>query len=184
MRIIAGKARGTHILAPEGRDTRPTLDRVRENLFNMIQPRIPGSRVLDLFAGSGALGLEAVSRGAELAVLADHSRTASRIQKENVQKLRFEATTRVMLADWREVIRQMEHEGIRFDVVFLDPPYEMADQENIISSLTPILLPEAWVVLEHQAQKRVPIPDERFQIVKDRSWGYCGITVYEWSEQK
>lgn len=179
MRIIAGKARGTHIQAPDGRDTRPTLDRVRENLFNMIQQRVRGSRVLDLFAGSGALGLEAVSRGADLAVLADHSRAACRIQRENIARLHFEENTKVILADWHVTIRQLEEEHQSFDLVFLDPPYDMPDQERILSGLIPILSPEAWVVVEHQAKKNIVIPDERFQIIKDRSWGYCGITIFE-----
>ena len=181
MRIIAGTARGRKIDAPEGNHTRPTLDRVRENLFNMIQTRIRGSKVLDLFAGSGALGLEAVSRGADLAVLADHSRTAYRIQKENIARLHFEENVRVILADWHEATRQMEQGQLSFDLVFLDPPYEMPDQEKILSTLIPILSPEAWIVLEHQAKKTVLSPDERFQVVKERNWGYCGITIFEWS---
>ena len=89
MRIIAGEARGRQIIAPEGRNTRPTLDRVRENIFNMLQAEVPGSRVLDLFAGSGALSLEAISRGAESAVLVDSDRKAHMVQKRNIETLKY-----------------------------------------------------------------------------------------------
>lgn len=89
MRIIAGEARSRTILAPEGRDTRPTLDRVRENLFNILQWQCPGARVLDLFAGSGALALEALSRGAAEAVLADCDARAVRVERQNVEAWAF-----------------------------------------------------------------------------------------------
>ena len=89
LRIIAGTARGRKLEAPQGRDTRPTLDRVRENLFNMLQGKCMDARVLDLFAGSGALSLEALSRGAAFAVLADRDREASRIQRQNLENLGF-----------------------------------------------------------------------------------------------
>ena len=90
MRIIAGEARGRRIEAPAGRNTRPTLDRIRENMFNILQADIPESRILDLFAGSGALSLEAISRGAASAVLVDSDRKASMIQKQNAESLRFD----------------------------------------------------------------------------------------------
>lgn len=100
MRIIAGEARSRTILAPEGRDTRPTLDRVRENLFNILQWQCPGARVLDLFAGSGALALEALSRGAAEAVLADCDARAVRVERQNVEALGFSQRARVLQADW------------------------------------------------------------------------------------
>ena len=102
MRIIAGKARGRQIEAPEGRNTRPTLDRVRENLFNILQMRIRGASVLDLFAGSGALSLEAISRGAEKAVLCDNDRSANRIQHRNAEALGFSGQTEILLSDWKK----------------------------------------------------------------------------------
>ena len=183
MRIIAGRARGTHIEAPEGRDTRPTLDRVRENLFNMLQGRTPGSRVLDLFAGSGALGLEAVSRGAETAVLVDVSSRENQVQQRNIMKLRFENEVRTLRCSWEEAAARLRDEGAQFDLVFLDPPYAMRDLRKVFEALIPLLAPEGWVILEHEAKADDIAADERFRIVRERSWGYCGITIYERREE-
>ena len=118
MRIIAGEARSRTILAPEGRDTRPTLDRVRENLFNILQWQCPGARVLDLFAGSGALALEALSRGAAEAVLADCDARAVRVERQNVEALGFSQRARVFQADWRETVRKLSAEGRAFSWYF------------------------------------------------------------------
>jgi len=184
MRIIAGSARGARIDAPDGRDTRPTLDRVRENLFNMLQTRITGSRVLDLFAGSGALSLEAVSRGADFAVLVDSSRKAQQVIQANVKKLKFEPSTRLIPQDWRDAVRRLKAEGESFDLIFLDPPYAMRDLEQVFCSLTDLMAPDAWVILEHEAKADDIRTDERFRPVKERSWGYCGVTIYEWGERQ
>ena len=104
MRIIAGEARGRTIDAPAGRHTRPTLDRVRENMFNMLQSEIPDSRVLDLFAGSGALSLEAISRGAADAVLVDSDRNACETQRKNIERLHYSDRTRIMHCDWKKAL--------------------------------------------------------------------------------
>ena len=135
MRIIAGEARSRTILAPEGRDTRPTLDRVRENLFNILQWQCPGARVLDLFAGSGALALEALSRGAAEAVLADCDARAVRVERQNVEALGFSQRARVLQADWRETVRKLSAEGRSFQLVFLDPPYAMEDLTAVFEAL-------------------------------------------------
>ena len=111
MRIIAGTCRGAQICAPRGMDTRPTQDKVRESLFSIIQAYVPGASVLDLFAGSGALGLEALSRGAGFAALADHSREAAACIRKNIEKLRLADATRLYLADWRQALAQMKAEG-------------------------------------------------------------------------
>ena len=116
MRIIAGEARGRLIEAPSGLHTRPTLDRVRENLFNMIQHSVQGSRVLDLFAGSGALSLEALSRGASFAVLNDIDRNAYSIQKKNIAALKYENRTRQIHSDWQTALLQLQKENDGFDL--------------------------------------------------------------------
>ncbi|HWQ59345.1 MAG TPA: 16S rRNA (guanine(966)-N(2))-methyltransferase RsmD, partial [Clostridia bacterium] len=123
MRIIAGEKRGTVIRAPKGANTRPTLDRVRESLFGILQHEIPDASVLDLFAGSGALGLEAVSRGARFALLNDASREARLVIEANVKKLGFGDKTSLFCLDYAAALKRAAAAGWKFGVVFLDPPY-------------------------------------------------------------
>ena len=177
MRIIAGDARGRKIEAPEGRDTRPTLDRVRENLFNMLQGEIAGSRVLDLFAGSGALSFEALSRGAETACLVDHDRKAIAVEKKNAQTLGYQDRIQIIQADWRKALKDIENARLNFDLVFLDPPYAMQDIKDIFSSLIPVIHEDSLLVLEHESGKEISI-SEQYTLVKSRSWGFCAVTIY------
>ncbi len=176
MRIIAGTARSRVIEAPRGMDTRPTLDRVRENLFNVISRRVPGARVLDLFAGSGALALEALSRGAASAVLNDRDREAQRVEQRNVETLGFGERARLLRGEWGQALRTLAGEGARFDLVFLDPPYAMEDLEAVTEALLPLLAEDARVIIEHQAGR-----PSRFcaalEAVDSRRWGYAGVTI-------
>lgn len=123
MRIIGGKHRGTKLYTLEGVDTRPTLDRVKEPLFSILQFEVQESTVLDLFAGSGALGLEAVSRGAKKAVLCDKSREAIHIIGKNVEKLRLNSEVQLLPVDYLAALEILKREKQQFDIVFLDPPY-------------------------------------------------------------
>lgn len=177
MRIIAGEARGRIIEAPAGNRTRPTLDRVRENLFNMIQGEIPDSAVLDLFAGSGALSLEALSRGAASAVLVDSDRSASTIQKKNISRLRYDTKARIIQAEWHDALTVLRRERLSFDIVFLDPPYAMPEMNKVFSLLVPFVNAGSLVIYEHEAARRVPVP-AGFIRLKERNWGYCGITIF------
>ena len=180
MRIIAGEARGRTIVTPAGRHTRPTLDRVRENLFNMLQSEIPECRVLDLFAGSGALSLEALSRGASFAVLVDSDRNANTVQKKNIEALRFSSRTRVFHSDWRKALEKLRSEKESFDLVFLDPPYAMQDLTEVFSQLIPVIHENSLVILEHEAGARINVPD-RFSEIRQRAWGYCAVSFYRLS---
>ena len=122
MRIVAGKARGTKLYTLEGQNTRPTLDRVKESLFNIIQNEIQDSIFLDLFSGSGAIGLEAVSRGAKKAILCDKSKEACMVIKKNIEKTHALENIELYQADFKEVLTNRIHE--KLDIIFLDPPYE------------------------------------------------------------
>ena len=177
MRIIAGEARGRKIEAPEGRNTRPTLDRVRENLFNMLQGEIDGSEVLDLFAGSGALSYEALSRGASYAFLVDHDRKASAVQRKNAEILGYMDRTEIITADWRKALKDIESQGRQFDIVFLDPPYAMLNLTEVFTGLIPVLGKDALIILEHESGKN-PEVAEGFDCTKNRSWGFCGVSIY------
>ena len=182
MRIIAGEARGRVIEAPAGKHTRPTLDRVRENLVNMIQSDVPGSRVLDLFAGSGALSLEALSRGASFATLADNDRNASETQRKNITLLRYQERTRQFRCDWRTAWAELKKEKEVFDLVFLDPPYSTQELMDVFLSIVPVTAPDTLIILEHEAGRKPDVP-EQFTVVRDRSWGFCAVTIYQLKEK-
>ena len=178
MRIIAGESRGRRIEAPSGKDTRPTLDRVRENLFNIIRQDIQDARVLDLFAGSGALSLEALSRGAASAVMVDADRKASRVQQKNIALLGYGEKTKVYTCDWRSAVRMLRQESFRFDLVFLDPPYRMTGLQEVFDGIAPLITAESKVIYEHEAKQPFAMVSG-FQCIKDRSWGYCSISIYQ-----
>ncbi|MCR4400694.1 MAG: 16S rRNA (guanine(966)-N(2))-methyltransferase RsmD, partial [Syntrophomonadaceae bacterium] len=123
MRVIAGKAKGRKLKAPAGLDTRPMTDRIKESLFSILGARVPGSRVLDLFAGSGAVGIEALSRGAAWAVFVDRDARAVGVLKENLGTCGMDPAAEVYRSDVQRALQVLEERGCRFDLVFLDPPY-------------------------------------------------------------
>ena len=125
MRIIAGKNKGTKLNTLEGNDvTRPTLDRVKESIFSILYPYLEDSEVLDLFAGSGALALESLSRGAKHAVLCDKSYKAIKVIKENVSKTKQEENVDIINKDFETAIKILSENKKKFDIIFLDPPYK------------------------------------------------------------
>lgn len=146
VRIIGGIWRGTRLPAPAVAGLRPTPDRVRETLFNWLQPVLPGARVLDLFAGSGALGLEALSRGAREALLVEADPQAAQALRQSVEKLHAQAAAHVVRADAVAWL-QAPLFG-RFDVVFLDPPFAADLWRPVLAALTPWLASQAWLYLE------------------------------------
>lgn len=163
MRIIGGEARGRRLFAPEGMDTRPTADRTRESLFNILNARLHGAQVLDLFGGTGALALEALSRGAAFAAIADVSPAAVRVIERNAEAvLKDERTSRarIMRADYRQALRALS--GHRFDLVFLDPPYRMAEAYGESLRMLKgggMLSEDALIVLERQKDTVLSLPD-------------------------
>ena len=180
MHIIAGQRRGAQLFAPKGMDTRPTQAKVKESLFNIIQAYVPDARVLDLFAGSGNLALEAISRGAQSAVVVDMDREAAACIRKNVDKLRFEDCTSLYKCDWRQAIAQMKAQGVEpFDLVFLDPPYRMLELNEMCAALADsgLLAEEAMLVLEHRTGD-FGRPDERFEEWKERTYADTQIHFY------
>ena len=134
MRVIAGSRRSIPLKTVEGRDVRPTTDRIKETLFNMISSSIPGTRVLDLFSGSGQIGIEALSRGSEYAVFVDNSRKAVSVIKENLKKTRFEEQARVICRTITVDGSWLQDSGA-FDIIFIDPPYGMPDQDQLLRQI-------------------------------------------------
>lgn len=153
LRIISGKARGTKLDTLEGLDTRPTLDRIKESLFNILQNKIYESKVLDLFAGSGALGLETLSRGANEAILCDNSYKAIKIIKNNIAKTHCEKQTKVINNDYKETLEMLKNE--KFDIIFLDPPYESQFDIQALKIIIEkdMLSKEGIIVLETDNEK-------------------------------
>ena len=180
MHIIAGERRGAQLFAPKGMDTRPTQAKVKESLFNIIQAYVPDSRVLDLFAGSGNLALEALSRRAKCAVMVDMDREAAACIRRNVEKLRFEDCTRLYKCDWRQAVSQMKAAGEKpFDLVFLDPPYRMLELGDMCAALADagLLARDCMLALEHRTGD-FGRPDERFEEWKERTYADTQIHFY------
>ena len=134
MRIIAGRARSLPLKTVPGLATRPTTDRIKETLFNMINPYLPGASFLDLFAGSGGIGLEAVSRGAAHAVFVEQNRAAAACIQENIRFTRFEAESTLLCMDVFAALRKLEG-GKPFDIIFMDPPYDRMLERQVLEQL-------------------------------------------------
>lgn len=155
VRIIAGSLRGSKLPVPDRPGLRPTSDRVRETLFNWLQTKVPGANVLDLFAGTGALGFEAVSRGARATVLVERDPALAEALRGHAARLKVE-TVRVVTAD---ALAWLQHPGgERFDLVFLDPPFDGRLWEEAARRLGPWLAPDAWIYVESPAKTALALP--------------------------
>lgn len=154
MRVISGTARGTNLETLEGNNTRPTLDRVKEALFNIIQCDIVGANVLDLFSGSGALGIEALSRGAKTCIMCDKSYEAIQIINKNVKKTHLEGKAKVIKNDYKKTLELLQ--GQKFDVIFIDPPYALDIAVSSIKYIIEfnLLTDNGIIVLETDNEKR------------------------------
>ncbi len=179
MRIIAGEWRGRRLETREGMDVRPTPERVKEALFNILQFQLEGRRVLDLFAGSGQLGLEALSRGAAEAVFVDESRESAAVVKRNIASLKAEAKTRLYQTDFSAFLLRRQEP---FDIVFLDPPYRSGCLEKALPLVAAITSPGGTIIAEHPTDEE--LPEEVGNFCRGRSYRYGKIylTVYRRKE--
>ena len=177
MRVITGKARGITLKTPKGMLTRPTSDRVKEALFSIIQNDIYGTRVLDLFGGTGQLGIEALSRGASSAVFVDMQEDACRLIRENLQKTRLEENATIIKCDYLSYLERCRDS---FDIVFLDPPYAEVFLEKALKKLTEIdiLQTGAIIIAERPLGKEIPWDFEGFTRSKDYKYGNTLLTLY------
>jgi 16S rRNA (guanine966-N2)-methyltransferase len=176
VRIIAGERKGHTIFAPRGRETRPTSDRVRENVFNIVAPWVEGARVLDLYAGSGAMGLEALSRGADAVVFVESDPDAVRAIERNLDKLRLTGA-RVVRADTTTGLAQETAAGRKYDLVLVDPPYAMTDYDTLARYLPLVLAEDGLLVLESAA--RVEPELDGLALRTTRKYGSTRVTVFE-----
>ena len=177
MRVITGKARGIVLKTPDGMTTRPTADRVKEALFSIIQYDVPGTSVLDLFAGTGQLGIEALSRGAAKAVFIDERPDACALVKENLKRTRLESDGRVVRSDYAAFLKSCK---AKFDIIFLDPPYAEKFLENSLKMITEIdiLQSNGIIVTERPLGKELLFEFDGFLRSKDYKYGKTVLTLY------
>lgn len=177
MRVITGTARGTKLKTLEGLATRPTSDRVKEAVFNIIQFEVEGRRVLDLFAGSGQLAIEALSRGAAYAVMVDQSAEAVKVIKDNLKKVRFDQQASVFQSDY---LRYLSTTREKFDIIFLDPPYAEKFLENALRKISEIdILSEGGIIVcERSREKVLPATVGDLICSKDYNYGKTAVNLY------
>lgn len=177
MRVIAGTARGVQLKTPEGMQTRPTIDRVKEALFSIIHFDLPGAKVLDLFGGTGQLGIEALSRGAVSATFVDQAESACRLIKENLRRTKFENAGKVVRGDYLEYLSRCRES---YDIILLDPPYAEVFLENALKRITEIdiLRSGGIIVAERPLGKELPWDFPGFTRSKDYKYGTVLLTLY------
>ncbi|AQS59467.1 16S rRNA (guanine(966)-N(2))-methyltransferase RsmD [Desulforamulus ferrireducens] len=182
MRIIAGSARGRNLKSPKGMSTRPTSDRVREALFNIINPYLADCRFLDLFSGTGAVGIEALSRGAAKAVLVEKDRSTAKIILDNLDLCRLKENAEVLTLDVAKAISLLGQRGESFDIIFLDPPYKKGFEQPTIAAVLSqdILAPQGIVIVE---SNKVDLPPERVEALcayRREKYGDTALTFYRY----
>ena len=182
MRVITGKAKGIVLKTPDGLQTRPTAERVKEALFSMIQFEIPGATVLDLFAGTGQLGIEALSRGAKHAVFVDAGESACKLIRENLRKTKLDSQAQVIKSDYLAYLRSSKN---KFSIIFLDPPYAEAFLENSLKMITEIDILQSGgiIIAERPLEKELSLDFPGYSRSKDYKYGKTLITVYRKEEQ-
>ena len=177
MRIISGKARGTKLYTLEGTNTRPTLDRVKESVFNIIQSKLEDAVVLDLFAGSGAIGIEALSRGASKAILCDKSKEAIEIIKKNIEKTHMNEKAQIFNLDYETCLEKVKNE--KFDIIYIDPPYETDYIYKALQKIKALNITkeESLIIIETDDEQRIEkeIQNINIEIVDKRKYGRATI---------
>jgi len=180
MKVLAGALKGRRLATPRGTTTRPTADQVRIALMDTLTPRLPGARVLDLFAGAGGVGLEALSRGAAHATFVERDTRAVAALRANVETLGVAAQARVERADARAALERLAREAARFDIVFLDPPYE---EEAVVPTLErlgalPLVVADGVVIAQHLTKRAPPAEHGRLTAFRTRRFGETTLTFF------
>ena len=178
MRIVGGTAKGRALEGPKGDGIRPTADRVRQTIFDVLGQRCDGWWVLDLFAGTGALALEAVSRGAEGAVLVDSGREALGLCRQNAEALGFTEKVEIVPAPVARGVESLTKAQRSFDLVFIDPPYAKKLGQEVLATLGPLVRPGGQVLIEHGKHEVLPEREGPFTRTDERRFGETSVTFY------
>lgn len=185
MRIVAGTARGRPLAGPKGQGIRPTADRVRETLFNVLGQFLDGETVLDLYAGTGALALEALSRGASKAVLVDQDREAVGLCRKNAESTGFASQVEILRRPVAKATVDLGRQGRKFDLVFADPPYAAQVVQQLLDQVTAngLLSPNGTLVIEHDRREEAPAEHGRLRKLDQRRFGDTLVTLYRPEEE-
>ncbi len=184
-RVVTGRFRGTILQAPEGDRTRPTTDKVKEALFSIIQTYVPDSEFLDLYSGSGQIGIEALSRGAKRATLVDKSGQAAGIISKNISKIRLEGSDEIRFFKMNvaQALEKLGQDGEKFDIIFMDPPYKDAslrlDEETKLISEYKLLSSDGRLIVEHDKDFEPPEEINGLKRVRSCSYGITVITFFK-----
>lgn len=185
MRIIAGEFKGRRLKSPKGMDTRPTTDRVRESIFAILGDIVPGAKVLDAFAGTGAMGLEALSRGASHAVFVDASAAAARVVRDNVEACGAAGVSEVLRMDIRKALSFLARGSRRFDLVFVDPPYMTGLAQRTLADLDELKMLDtmAIAVVEHSRREEIPAEVGGFSLARRERYGDTMVSFYRYARE-
>ena len=178
MRVIAGSAKGRKLVTREGQDTRPTTDKLKESVFAVMQFEVPETRFLDLFAGSGGIGIEALSRGAESAVFVESNPVAAGCVLQNIRTIGFMEQAELLKTDVFLAIRQLGAANRKFDIIFMDPPYEKGFEQRVLEAIVEndILAPEGLVVVESSVQTPITPLQGHLEIEKVKDYKVTKFT--------
>ena len=184
MRIIAGKFRGRKLVEFDVDSTRPTLDRIKEPLFSILMPYLKDANVLDLFAGTGSLGIECLSRGASSAIFVDVSKESINIVKSNIKKARVENESTILNLDFKNAIDRLKIQNKKFDIIFMDPPYYKNMFIDALSSIdeADLLCDDGIIVVEHDTKDKFVDKIGRLEKTRDKKYGNTTLTFYKLEE--
>ncbi len=179
-RVISGSARGTHLVAPRGDQTRPTGDKVKEALFSILAPRLPSQGFLDLYAGTGQIGLEAASRGVQPVVLVEKAAASLSAIRTNLAKTHLENQVQLLAGDIDAQVRGLVRQGRQFELIFLDPPYRtaLADFSRLAPLLGQLLLPSGILILEHESREKPQAFVTNLQLTRSCQYGTAMLSFY------
>lgn len=182
MKIISGTLKGRKIEGYNIEGTRPTMDRVKESLFGMIQTNLKDSTVLDLFAGSGQLGIEAISNGAKKCYFIDNNKEVINILNKNISNLNIKPNSQVIYSDWKKTLNNFATKGIKFDIIFVDPPYKYDVYEKILEKVSALNLlnQDGLIILEHSNLKFKDVYNN-LTLYKTKKYGNKSINIYKYN---
>ena len=182
MRIITGKHKGRKLYTLEGKNTRPMMDRMKESIFSIIGPYFDGDIVLDLFGGSGALSLEAISRGASFSYIVENHPLAIKVIKQNIELVHEENATNVIAMDYKVALEYFKKNNLKFDLIFLDPPYRLNIIDEIIEFIleNDLINPYGFIICQFLKNNHQPKDIENLKVIKHYNYAASEVAIYEY----